>query len=137
MVIVYPKGVWDKDDFLELHVDPHNSAADSFVINKPSWGKVEKVPLTTIDKMMVELNLPKIDYIKMDIEGAETKALRGGKSTIARDKPRMAISAYHQPDHPKEIPRVIRDAYSAYQMDCGPCAEANYGVRPDVLYFFP
>jgi hypothetical protein len=29
-VIVYPKGVWDKDDLLTLHIDEHNSAADSF-----------------------------------------------------------------------------------------------------------
>ena len=32
-VIVYPKGVWDKDDFLTMNIDEHNSAADSFVIN--------------------------------------------------------------------------------------------------------
>ena len=31
-VIVYPKGVWDKDDGLVLHVDPKNSAWDSFVM---------------------------------------------------------------------------------------------------------
>jgi len=33
-VIVYPKGVWDKDDFLTLNVDPNNSAADSFLIQR-------------------------------------------------------------------------------------------------------
>lgn len=136
-VIVYPKGVWDKDDFLELHVDPHNSAADSFLIDKPSWGKVEKVPLTTIDKMVAELNLAKVDFIKMDIEGAETKALIGGKATIARDKPRMALSAYHNPSHPREVPAAVRAAYPQYKMDCGPCAEANFGIRPDILYFYP
>ncbi|MBL8175907.1 MAG: FkbM family methyltransferase [Bryobacterales bacterium] len=136
-VIVYPKGVWDKDDFLELHVDPHNSAADSFLIDKPSWGKVEKVPLTTIEKMAAELNLAKVDFIKMDIEGAETKALNGARPIIARDKPRMALSAYHNPEHPKEVPAAVLAAFRGYKMDCGPCAEANYGVRPDILYFFP
>lgn len=43
-VIVYPKGVWDKDDILELHIDPTNSAADSFVIDKQGWDHVERVP---------------------------------------------------------------------------------------------
>lgn len=136
-VIVYPKGVWDKDDILELHVDPHNSAADSFVIDKRGWDKVEKVPLTTIDKLVEELKLDKVDFIKMDIEGAETKALAGGRATIAKNKPRMALSVYHQPDHPYKVPELVKAAYTQYQTEYGPCAEEGYGIRPDILYFFP
>jgi FkbM family methyltransferase len=40
------------------------------------------VPLTTIDKLVSELNLPRVDFIKMDIEGAEKLALTGGRATI-------------------------------------------------------
>ena len=42
-----------------------------------------ELPLTTIDKMVSELNLARVDFIKMDIEGAEPNALRGGRGTIA------------------------------------------------------
>jgi FkbM family methyltransferase len=136
-VIVYPKGVWDKDDMLELHVDPHNSAADSFVIEREGSHTVSKVPLTTIDKLVEELKLERVDYIKMDIEGAETRALAGGRATIARFHPRMALSTYHQPDHPIAVPTAVLAAWPGYQRDCGPCAESGYGVRPDILYFFP
>lgn len=94
-------------------------------------------PLTTIDKLADELKLERVDYIKMDIEGAEPNALLGARATLAKFKPRMAISAYHAPDHPKRIPEVIRAAYPDYKSACGPCAEAGHGVRPDVLYFFP
>ena len=134
-VIVYPKGVWDKDDFLTLKVDPKNSAADSFVIQRPGAVDVQKIPLTTIDNLVKELKLDRVDYIKMDIEGAEPKALAGARDTLAQYKPRMSISAYHAPDHPKLIPEVIRAARPDYQMSCGPCAETNFSVRPDVLYF--
>lgn len=134
-VIVYPKGVWDHDDVLTLHQDPNNTAADTFVINrKESVGEV-KVPLTTIDKLVAELKLDRVDYIKMDIEGAEPNALRGGKETIAKWKPRISISAYHQPQHPALIPQIIRETRSDYTMACGPCAEANGHIRPDILYF--
>ncbi|MBI4905612.1 MAG: FkbM family methyltransferase [Acidobacteria bacterium] len=136
-VIVYPKGVWDKDDFLEMHIDPSNSAADSFVINKEGWGKVEKVPLTTIDKLVAELKIDKVTFIKMDIEGAEPNALHGAMATLKKDHPRMALSAYHQPDHPVTIPRIVLQEAGGYQMACGPCAEIRFGVRPDVLYFYP
>jgi len=135
-VIVYPKGVWDKDDFLTLNVDDHNSAADSFVINPAgSHQSGEKLPLTTIDKLVAELNLPSVDFIKMDIEGAEVKALNGGRQTIAKYHPRMGLSVYHEPDHPVDVPKAAKQAWSGYTIECGPCAVANGKIRPDILYF--
>ena len=63
---------------LTLHIDDHNSAADSFLFHpKDSHETDQKFPLTTIDKLVAELNLPRVDFIKMDIEGAEVKALHG------------------------------------------------------------
>ena len=134
-LIVVPKGVWDKEDFLTLRVDPKYSAADSFVIQRAGAVDLEKVPLTTIDNLVAELNLERVDYIKFDIEGAEPRALAGAKQTLAKFKPRMSIAAYHQPDHPKVIPEIIYAARGDYQMQCGPCAETEFSVRPDVLYF--
>ena len=29
--VIFPKGVWDRDDILELKIDPNDSARDSFV----------------------------------------------------------------------------------------------------------
>ena len=134
-VIVVPKGVWDKEDFLTLRVDPKNSAADSFVIQREGAVDLERVPLTTIDKLVNDLKLERVDYIKLDIEGAEPRALRGASESLAKFKPRISIAAYHAPDHPKLIPEIIRAARPDYKMQCGPCAETNYSVRPDVLYF--
>lgn len=37
-------------------------------------------------------------FIKMDVEGAESAALRGGAETISRHRPKLAISAYHSLD---------------------------------------
>ena len=136
-VIVYPKGVWDKDDMLELMVDPQNSAADSFIIRREGAKAVAKVPLTTIDKMVDELKLDKVDYIKMDIEGAEVKALAGGRKTLERFHPRMALSVYHQADHPVEVPRAAKAAWPGYRTGCGPCAEIDkFTLRPDVVFFY-
>jgi len=135
-LIVYPKGVWDKDDFLDLLVDPENQAADSFVIQRQGAKAVARVPLTTIDKMVQELALDRVDFIKMDIEGAEVKALLGARDTLQRFHPRMSLSTYHQDDHPVEIPRAARAAYPAYQTECGPCNALERAVRPDVIYFY-
>ena len=135
-VIVYPKGVWDKDDSMTLNVDDTNFAANSVVMQYGSLHAQVKVPLTTIDKLAAELNLPRVDFIKMDIEGAEVPALRGAQDTIKRFKPRLAIATEHKPDDEYTIPAAARALRPDYQMQCGPCLEANGHVRPDVLYFF-
>lgn len=135
-VVIYPKGVWDKDDTLTLYVDPANSAADSFLIKREGAKAVHKVPLTTIDKLAAELKLDRVDLIKMDIEGAEPNALRGAREVIRKYKPRLTISAYHAPDHPAAIPAVVRETRPDYRMECGPCAEAEKLIRPDILYFY-
>lgn len=133
-VVIVPKGVWDKEDTLVLRQDPHNTAADSLVMLKDSQPGVQ-VPLTSIDRLVADLRLERVDYIKMDIEGAEQKALAGARQTLAKFHPRMAISAYHLPSDPRRIPELIRQAWPAYRMECGPCAEAEGRIRPDVLYF--
>jgi hypothetical protein len=71
----------------------------------------------------------------MDIAGAEPNALIGGKQTIAKYHPRLAMSTYHMPDHPVVIPKLILEAWPGYKIDCGPCAIAENKIRPDVLYF--
>jgi len=135
-VVVYPKGVWDKDDQLTLHVDPHNSAADSFLIKREGSHDEVKLPLTTIDKLVNELQLEKVSFIKMDIEGAEVRALHGGRQTIARFHPRLALSAYHDVADPVEVPKAVREAWNGYRMKCGPCALEPARVRPDILFFY-
>lgn len=135
-VVIYPKGVWDKDDTLTFHVDPENSAADSFVIERKGAKDVIHIPVTTIDKLTAELQLDKVTFIKMDIEGAEVRALHGGRETIAKFHPRMALSAYHVPTDPVEVPKAVRAAWDGYSMKCGVCAVEPRRVRPDVLFFY-
>ncbi|MGD0200488.1 MAG: FkbM family methyltransferase [Bryobacteraceae bacterium] len=135
-VIVYPKGVWDRDEWLTLNVVPENSMADSVVMHPEHSRPGPRVPLTTIDKLVAELRLERVDFIKMDIEGAEPNALRGARQTLGSWHPRLALSSYHRPGHPRELPELVRQAWPGYTMQCGPCADVETYIRPDVLYFY-
>jgi FkbM family methyltransferase len=134
-VIVAPKGVWDREDILTLKVDPKNTGANTFVMQLREGHSTLEAPLTTIDNLVAELGLERVDYIKMDIEGAEQRALAGAAATLAKFRPRLSLSAYHLPDDPVRIPELVRQAWPGYGMECGPCAEADGRIRPDVLYF--
>jgi FkbM family methyltransferase len=133
-VVVYPKGVWNKDDVLKMQIDRDNSAEDSF-FRKFDGGQFVEVPLTTIDKMVAELGLPKVDFIKMDIEGAEQRAIAGAKNTIAKFKPRMALCIYHVEDDPTMVPKRVHDAFADYKVG-KTCLCQSDRVVPEVAFFY-
>ena len=78
-------------------------------------GSAMTVRAVTLDDMMDELKLDRVDFIKMDIEGAERHALAGARRLLAARKPRLAICIYHAPDDPVAVPRVIGEANSSYK----------------------
>jgi FkbM family methyltransferase len=133
--IVYPKGVWDQDGSLTLNVSDSNFAANSVVLHPEGSHRGVEVPLTTIDKIVRELRLPRVDFIKMDIEGAEVKALVGASATIAKFKPRLSIATEHKVDDAVSIPAAVRGLRPDYTITCGPCSVSRGHIRPNVLYF--
>ena len=132
--IVYPKGVWDKEDVLPMIIDDDNSGTDSFVISNNNKKKQIQLPLTTIDKIVDELGLSNIDIIKMDIEGSERNALRGAERTLANFHPRLAIAVYHLPDDPEIIIGLTKKIVSSYKVDCD-CIANMEGLFPEIANF--
>ena len=61
----------------------------------------------TIDDFVKEQELRRIDFIKMDVEGAELRALRGAEQTIRTFRPKLAVSLYHKRDDFIVIPSYL------------------------------
>ena len=68
-----------------------------------------------LDSYVAQKNLPRVDYIKLDIEGAELDMLHGAAKTIARCKPKMAVSAYHLPDDLWTLATYIKSLRPDYE----------------------
>lgn len=76
-------------------------------------GEVESI---SIDDFITSEELDRVNFIKMDIEGAELWALRGGRHTLAKHKPKLAISVYHRPSDLIDIPKLIKSICPAYDL---------------------
>ncbi|WP_316369266.1 FkbM family methyltransferase [Candidatus Thiodiazotropha sp. CDECU1] len=69
----------------------------------------------SIDDLYRREALEHVDFIKMDIEGAELSALKGAAKTIRTHKPKLAISVYHKYDDMIEIPRYLHSLCPEYR----------------------
>jgi FkbM family methyltransferase len=58
------------------------------------------VPIATrrIDDLVIDREITRIDFLKMDVEGSEMAALRGAEASIRRFRPKLALSIYHKPN---------------------------------------
>ena len=73
------------------------------------------IEVTSLDALLLDKPI-RPTFIKMDIEGAEMEGLEGARQIIARDHPKLAISAYHGRVHLWEIPYWIKTNFPEYQM---------------------
>jgi FkbM family methyltransferase len=86
--------------------------------------------INTIDNIVKE----KVDFIKLDIEGAEQDAIDGAKETIKKYKPILVICIYHKAEDWYEIPRKILAIENDYKVYLRHYME---GIFESVLYFIP
>jgi FkbM family methyltransferase len=54
-------------------------------------GKSVTVPLRTVDSLVSERGLTRVDFLKIDIEGAVPAALRGASQTLKRFRPLISL----------------------------------------------
>ena len=69
----------------------------------------------SIDEMVKQRDIKKIDFIKMDIEGAELSALKGAAETIKTFRPKLAIALYHNAKDFESIPKFIKEIIPNYR----------------------
>jgi FkbM family methyltransferase len=73
------------------------------------------VATTTLDDLISGRGWPRVDFIKMDIEGAELMALQGAEFVLRTYRPKLAITVYHRFRDFWEIPQFIDSLGLGYQ----------------------
>jgi FkbM family methyltransferase len=76
----------------------------------------------------------RVDFIKLDIEGAEQDAIDGAYETIKKYKPVLAICIYHKAEDWYKIPQKVLAIESGYKVYL---RHYMQGIFESVLYFIP
>ncbi len=96
-------------------------------------------PVTTIDAIVSDLRLSRVDYIRTDLDGAERDALRGAMGVLQQYKPRLMIATHHRRDDVVVIRRLVAQGNPSYIEECGPCEQSAflppYALVPHVVWF--
>ncbi len=96
-------GAWDRRDTLIF--------AQSAGRNSKLSAAGTAVDVTDIDSLSLAPT-----FIKMDIEGAELKALEGAKNTILKYSPKLYVCAYHRNEDLFALPLKILEINSNYKL---------------------
>lgn len=112
---LYPWAVSDTTTDLKRTISTTSpDAAPGFCIA----GNEHILPMVTLDDFVRSAqqqgHAPRIDFIKMDIEGSELAALKGARHIIQTYRPKLAISLYHRNEDFVDIPAFIAKEFPFY-----------------------
>ena len=126
-ITLIEKAAWDKQEDVTFVND--NGAATAHVDREACTLSTSYiVHADSVDNCIGDEH---ITYIKMDIEGAEVRALKGCEKTILRDKPKLAVCIYHEPSDFLEISEYLHSLVPEYKFYV---RHHNISAEETVLY---
>jgi len=106
--------------------------------------KMQSVPMTTLDQVVIDFNLQKVDLVKIDVEGSEESVLKGMQNVLKELRPFvfMEISAFNLKRYkilPSAIFKLMADVnYRPFQIIDSHCVTpVNYLDEASLLLFKP
>lgn len=129
-ITLHEKGLWGSTTTLKFNPDilptglggapiyPKGAhIADSEMLKHVHGGLLEEsialtIPVTTVDEATDQT----ATFIKLEVEGSELPALHGARQTIARNRPKMAISVYHKPQDLLTLTQFVLETGQDYTL---------------------
>lgn len=110
---VFEGALWSTGGTAYLEFDPQHACETSVV----STDTGSLVTLVTLDDLAARYALGTSGMIKMDIEGAEMDALKGGMHLMREYKPKLAIAVYHGYDNARLCAEIVLTANPSYTIE--------------------
>jgi FkbM family methyltransferase len=109
----------DREGTAQLFVNPHNKADNRLYRSEatPS-AQSASVQLRTIDALLNELGIHRVDILKIDVQGSELSAIAGAAKTI-RNSPGMLLMSEFWPDGIRQAAGCAPERYLELLQDLG------------------
>lgn len=113
---IHNYGLWDGRDNVDMR---------SYAPHWPTQTITGSYEMRTLDAVAEGLALTRLDWIKIDVEGAEARVILGGLKTIAKFGPKLIIECHTFLD--AELPNKVKQAllsvrgYTFEAVDRPPC----------------
>ncbi len=130
-VEIINKGLSDQEQIIQF--DHGNEFLSEAKMNPNGDEKCKVIPL---DKVMEKKIIPKVDFIKMDIEGAEILAIKGSQNTIEQFKPKISVAVYHSYENANILKDMLIQYRPDYKIVFGGCYTYEKPFRPYMLYAY-
>jgi len=100
---------------LNIAISNFNGTSDLFIGNTSGEHSLErsfklgseKVNVRTLDSIIKELNIEKVDFIKIDGEGSEYNIIKGGVKTLSNKDIYLVIEAHHKSEEVKAFQKYM------------------------------
>ncbi len=96
---VITHGAWSKPGFISVF---EGSLMPIYEGEAPHVGGViiggATLPVDTVDNTVIDFELPRVDWMKLDVEGAEEEVLKGGIGIITAFRPKIIIENHQFKD---------------------------------------
>lgn len=91
-IVIINKGLFSKDGIFIFN----NEGLQISSLYSNNKNNPKKIKFVTLDRELEKLRIKKINFIKMDIEGAEIEAIKGSKRILENNNVKLAIASYHK-----------------------------------------
>ena len=113
-VIPFQVAAWSKAETLTFGAEGNRNSGVGGSTNAVT-SKCVTVEGNSLDNLLID-NKDKIDYIKFDVEGAESEAIDGCYNTIKANSPELLVSVYHRSEDIFALPLKINSLFPDYKL---------------------
>jgi FkbM family methyltransferase len=96
--------------------------------------KGAEISITTLDEFREDFG--PVNYIKADVEGSEHDLLEGARETILADRPKIAITVYHETDDWEHMLKLVRSVVPQYRFRIKGISYNGGKARPVMLHLW-
>jgi len=115
-VTTYPVGLSSAPGSFEMEIPTDASGTENFYESRivadasaPGVGRRVRIEVRTLDEVVDEAGLERVDFVKVDVEGHEWALLQGAEKLLTNHRPTWLVEINENPAHKESPARLLFD----------------------------